>query len=173
MQPKKYADWFTKQEAAQRIGISVKTVERLADAGKLQQKMRPRPGGTDVAVFHPNDVEREASERAATAGKPFVMPPGTAPAGAIVPAAPQTLAVPLPAVPPPAVRSIDTAAVRLALLSVRHVPLWMRYDEAVAFSGLSESRLRELVKAGEIKTERGPRGAVVLRHADLKRYAER
>ena len=184
MQTKKYADWFTKQEAAQRIGVSVKTVERLADAGKLQQKMRSRPGGTDVAVFHPNDVEREASERAATAGKPFVMPAGATPASAIVPAAPQAGATPagamVPAAPqtPLAAPDRDTGneptvaiAKRLALLSIAHIALWLRYEEAVAFTGLGESRLRELVEAGAIKTERGPHGSVVLRRADLERHA--
>ena len=65
--------WLTKAEAARKIGCSVKTVERLADTGKLEQQMRPRPGGSPVAVFNPKDVERAASERAAAEGRPYVL----------------------------------------------------------------------------------------------------
>src|SRR5262245_31375845 len=54
----------------------METVERLAADGKLEQRMRPQPGGAPRAVYDPEDVEREAVERAAAAeaGKPYVMP---------------------------------------------------------------------------------------------------
>ena len=70
----KYQDWPTKDEAAKAMGVSVKTLERMADAGKIEQQFRPRPGRSDVAVFNPKDVEREASRRAAAVGVPFIMP---------------------------------------------------------------------------------------------------
>ncbi|HEY1896729.1 MAG TPA: hypothetical protein VGG62_10675 [Terracidiphilus sp.] len=60
----KFTEWPTKEPAAQRIGVSVKTLERMADAGKIEQKMRPRVGGTPQAIFNPEDVEREAAKRA-------------------------------------------------------------------------------------------------------------
>ena len=74
MMPEKYADWPDKNEAAKRIGVSVKTLERMADRGEIEQRMRPRPGASPQAVFNPKDVEREASKRAAVNGKPFVLP---------------------------------------------------------------------------------------------------
>lgn len=70
----KYSGWPDKTTAAQRIGVSVKTLERMADRGEIEQRMRPRPGASDTAVFNPRDVEREASKRAAVNGKPFVLP---------------------------------------------------------------------------------------------------
>ena len=70
----KFSDWPDKTAAAQRIGVSVKTLERMADRGEIEQRMRPRPGASDTAVFNPRDVEREASKRAAVNGKPFVLP---------------------------------------------------------------------------------------------------
>ena len=53
---------------------SVKTVERLSDAGKIEQKMRPRPGGSAIAVFNPRDVEQVAFQRAKAEGRTYVMP---------------------------------------------------------------------------------------------------
>jgi hypothetical protein len=70
----KYDDWPDKTQAAGRIGISVKTLERMADRGEVEQRMRPREGASPQAVFNPKDVEREASKRAAVNGKPFILP---------------------------------------------------------------------------------------------------
>lgn len=71
-----HSDWFTKEQAARLIRCSMETIERLAEAGKLEQRMRPQPGGPRP-VYNPEDVEREAAERAAAAenGKHYVMPP--------------------------------------------------------------------------------------------------
>ena len=69
----KYADWMTKEQAAERIGVSVKTVERMADNQKLQKRQRARAGGSPIAVFHPGDVDRAASERNKAQAAPFVI----------------------------------------------------------------------------------------------------
>jgi hypothetical protein len=57
-----HSDWFTKEQAARLIRCSMETIERLAEAGKLEQRMRPQPGGPRP-VYNPEDVEREAAER--------------------------------------------------------------------------------------------------------------
>ena len=41
------------------------------------------------------------------------------------------------------------------------------------YSGIGESRLRELVDAGQVAIERGPRGSVVLNRADLEAHGRR
>lgn len=69
----KYADWMTKEQAAERIGVSVKTVERMADNQKLQKRQRARAGGSPIAVFHPGDVDRAAAERSKAQAAPFVI----------------------------------------------------------------------------------------------------
>ena len=59
-----YSNWLTKQEAAEAIGCSTKTVETLAKAKKLQQGLRGHLGrGASARVYHPDDVTREAAAR--------------------------------------------------------------------------------------------------------------
>jgi excisionase family DNA binding protein len=71
------ADWRTVADASAEIGCSKRTIERLAAARKLEQRLRPTAGSPAVAVYNPDDVARIASERRA-APAPFVLPPGTA-----------------------------------------------------------------------------------------------
>src|SRR5436853_5992083 len=69
-----YATWFTKQQAADAIGVSTKTVEQLAKDRKVEQARWRRPeGGPELAVYHPDDVARIAQERH-QAPAPFVLP---------------------------------------------------------------------------------------------------
>jgi hypothetical protein len=69
-----YSTWLTKAAAAAAIGCSTKTVEQLAQEGKIQQASWRRPeGGPRLAVYHPDDVARVASAR--QPGLPaFVLP---------------------------------------------------------------------------------------------------
>jgi len=67
------ADWLTVVDAADRIGCSKRTIERLASAKKLEQRLRPQAGSPAVAVYNPDDVARLASERR-PAPAPFVLP---------------------------------------------------------------------------------------------------
>ena len=69
--------WLTKPQAAEAIGVSTKQVERLQQAGKLEQRSRPQERGPHVAVYNPDDVARIAQERSPTPA-PFVLPAGTA-----------------------------------------------------------------------------------------------
>jgi excisionase family DNA binding protein len=68
------ADWLTKAQAAELIGVSTKTIEAWAQAKKLQQAARPQAHGPALAVYHPEDVARLASERRAAPLAPFVVP---------------------------------------------------------------------------------------------------
>jgi hypothetical protein len=57
-QPIDYSTWFTKQQAADAIGMSPKGIERLAKGRKLQQAIYRRPsGGQPIKVYAPDDVE--------------------------------------------------------------------------------------------------------------------
>lgn len=73
----KYSGWFTKEEAAVMLGVSERTVMRMADDKKIQQGSRARPGGSPLAVYNPTDVERIRAERAAVDGEAFVLPAAT------------------------------------------------------------------------------------------------
>lgn len=71
-----YADWLTKPQAAEAIGVSTKTIETLAKEGQLQQAVyRPQNRGPAKAVYHPEDVARIARERQ-PGPRAFVLPVG-------------------------------------------------------------------------------------------------
>lgn len=71
-----YAAWLTKQQAADVIGVSTKTVEAFAKDRKIQQAFwRPQGRGAEKAVYNPDDVARIAQERKPGAA-PFVLPAG-------------------------------------------------------------------------------------------------
>jgi hypothetical protein len=141
----KYSEWPTKEPAAQRIGISVKTLERMADAGKIEQKMRPREGGTPQAVFNPEDVEREAAKRTAGAGRSYVMPAET---NGSVP--PGTDALPVLR-NGPATTLAEQLGQAIAAASAFRVPVAdkprVAMSEAIAL-GFTRENLRELVRTG-------------------------
>jgi len=67
------SDWLTIADAAAVIGCSTRTIERLARAGKLEQRLRPQAGSPAVAVYNPDDVAERAKERR-RAPAPFVVP---------------------------------------------------------------------------------------------------
>jgi excisionase family DNA binding protein len=69
-----YSTWLTKQQAADTIGVSTKTVESLAKDRKIEQAAwRPQGRGAERAVYNPDDVARIAADR--TPGRPaFVLP---------------------------------------------------------------------------------------------------
>jgi len=70
-----YSTWLTKQQAAEAIGCSTKTVEKLAAGKQLQHAYWRRPEtGARAVVYHPDDVARLRTERNPEAG-PFVLPP--------------------------------------------------------------------------------------------------
>ncbi len=65
--------WLTVDDTARAIGCSKRTVERLGRAKQLESRLRRQEGTPPVAVYHPDDVARIASERR-RAPAPFVLP---------------------------------------------------------------------------------------------------
>ena len=70
------SDWLPIADAARAIGVSTRTVERLAKASRVEQRLRPQAGSPPVAVYNPDDVARLASERQRTP-PPFVLRAGS------------------------------------------------------------------------------------------------
>jgi len=153
--------WITTADAARRLGVKPRTVVDMVTKGKLHPKkyQRPNVAGGAISLYDPAEVDAILQQRAIANTE--VMP-----AGAMMPAPRAAVSV---------LRSIDgpagTADGRLAAIvaTMQAPPLWLQYPEAVLFTGLGESRLREFVKAGQVKTDRGPRGAVVLLRTDLEK----
>lgn len=150
--------WLTKQQAAETIGVSTKTVERFAQERQLQQARWRRPGGgAPVVVFHPDDVARLAQARQPEA-EPFVVPSGQ---DREAPAGDDATAIALPPVPSPdvwqqlvavALRVLahDVSETRLRHLSQTSETLFLTLREASAYSGLSVGRLRALIRDGHL-----------------------
>jgi excisionase family DNA binding protein len=69
-----HSHWLTKQQAAEAIGCSTKTVEQLAKAKQIQQGFHKRPEtGATVSMYHPEDVNRIRLGRNPEA-EPFAVP---------------------------------------------------------------------------------------------------
>ena len=157
------ADWLTKAEAAAALGVSTKAVERLKQAGQLEQRQRPQARGPKLAVYHPDDVARLASQRRPGPSTGFVVPESTnatGPANGRVPGpASQALAVGID-VPPGAdlLRLLISAAVQIVSeTSQTHSSepkIFLTLREAATHSGLSVTYLRRRIAAGTLKAIR-------------------
>lgn len=70
-----YSTWLTKQQAADAIGVTTKTVERFVQAGQIQQtRWQPAGRGPLRAVYCPEDVARIALERTPGPLPAFLVP---------------------------------------------------------------------------------------------------
>jgi hypothetical protein len=158
--------WLTKQQAADAIGVSTKTIEAFAKDRKIQQAAwRPQNRGPEKAVYHPDDVARLASARRPGL-QPFVLPASTAGNGNGHGSLTKTAAsvairqseaddpirqffdrlmqvLQSPALPPASEKSSEKAA-------------YVDKAEALAIAGVSYGALRAAVQAGEVK-QRGRR----------------
>jgi excisionase family DNA binding protein len=150
------SDWLTKAQAAEAIGVTPKTIERLAQAGKLEQRSRPQARGPNVAVYFPDDVTKLAQERQPGA-KPFVLPAdpdssagsnGRHTGGAMIPSPSPVLATRVGDDPVRAFAAAVYAAVMSQTSETAAAPptLFLSIDEAAAVSGLSRTCLRRLIR---------------------------
>lgn len=147
--------WLPKSEAAARLGISERTLDRLISAGKGPEcRNRPRPGKKPEPVYNPADVDALVE----AANKPAIFaassPIGPASTTALAPAGGSSMPPGLAT----ALRFID----QLATIAQRPrldppVPAatpWMTIDQAAAYTGLSVTFLRRLVRSGELPSVR-------------------
>jgi len=169
------SDWLPIADAAQRIGCSTRTIERLARARKLEQRLRPQAGSPAVAVYNPDDVARLASERR-PAPAPFVLGAGQTPAhgngngrgadlakrhfGNAVSGDEliRGLAVLLS-------RAIQSPPSPPLSASVAETP-WVDIPTAAALLGRSQAYVRRQIAAGTLHAERDRR--LVVRRKDLE-----
>jgi len=165
--------WYEKREAAEAIGVSMKTVEKLAQTKVLQQRMVKPPGRNHkLVVYHPDDVARERKERNPDA-PPFVLPPA---------AENGSVALQRHAMSMPDAAKLGEDILRALLngsqapKAPRLAPSELRYriflseDEAVAFTGLGKGTIRKLVKPLH---RVGPLQSNVYRRTDLEKLSER
>jgi excisionase family DNA binding protein len=152
---KEYTGWPTKAEAAATLGMSEKTIERLAAHGRIQQAYRRIPNRRPTPVFNPRDIEKLKGET--VAGQPFIVDVSEE-------GSERALAK------PPAKREEIAALVLQALAAPKTAPsvkLYLTVGEAAEYTGLSATFIRRKIKAAELSALRD-RGWKI-RRADLEK----
>lgn len=140
-----YSTWLTKQQAAEAIGVSTKTVEKLTEEKQLQKAFYKRPEtGVRIAVYHPEDVARLRKERNPEA-EPFVLPA----AEAEPKASEKALAIRQPAADQ--LFQALTAAFSGSQNSQKSWKLFLSIREAAKYSGLPQAMLRRMAQKEEIR----------------------
>ncbi|SRR5712691_11442869 len=179
--------WLTKADAAARLGISQRTLDRLDAKGEGPEcRNRPRPGKRPEPVYSPSDVETLAAAKPAmiAATSPIgpqrsgLMDPTPAGIGVqrathgglIDPSRPadsagtQDLQRPFGMVLARVIEHLAGAAAAVAQ-SQREPTPWLTMPEAAAYTGLSETLLRRLARSGQLESMLD--GARKVRRRDL------
>jgi len=157
-----HSSWLTKQQAADAIGVSTKTVEQLAKDRKIEQAVwRPENRGMPRVVYQPDDVARMAQERRGEAPA-FVLPVGVGSPtngnghGALTTQihtgaeAQQSVASSLAAFAA-AFHALVSESSQSSESSQRSEKLFLTVPEAAAVSGLSPTYLKRAIAAGSIQ----------------------
>jgi hypothetical protein len=152
-----YSTWFSKQQAADALGIPAAAVEKLTSEQQIRLAYWRRPEtGEKLCVYDPDDVERIRKERNLGEDERSGADRGDArfdPTGELGQGFAQALA----------------AALQRSASGVRITErLYLSLSEAVELSGLPEEYLRERMRDGSlpsIETEDGLR----IKRADLEK----
>jgi hypothetical protein len=125
--------------------------------GRIQHPLRfslaePVPRAHTAAL----SAERLASERTTASNKPLVIP-----ADADLTITQNPARVPMVASMSTTIAAAVADQIARPTSTIRLAEkLWLNFDEAVAYIGFGKSRLQELVKAGQVRTERGPHRSI-------------
>jgi excisionase family DNA binding protein len=147
------ADWPSKAEVAERLGMHTKTIDRAINRGEIQQAYRRVAGRRPMPVLNPEDVAK--LEAATVQPQPYIM--SGEQTGTMALAAPRVSAGSLPAL----VELLQAASARPAPL-----PLFLTVDQAAEYTGLPGATVKAFLRdetLPAIKTGRGWR----IRRSDL------
>lgn len=152
----KAGEWFTRQEAADYLGVSTKTISKYVKQGKLSA--RYEKGATGEALFlEKGEVEALKEAQAQVAYKPATqLPAVTAPA-------------PLPADTATSERILEVLAKALSQSAPSPSKLLLTIDEAAQVSGLPRSNLRAAIVESRLPAVNVSRRWLVKREA-LEEY---
>lgn len=163
-----FSTWLTKQQAADAIGVTTKTVEALAKDGKVQQaRWQPGGRGQTVRVYHPDDIARLAAERRQGPLPAFLVPPTAGPAngnGQHPVRVPHTALHGTPSgedvlrlVFAMAQRALTAEAEKQGEKAQKAEKSFLTLAESSALTGLSAWTLRQEMIAGRLPGKREPR----------------
>jgi hypothetical protein len=130
-----FRQWIPKQDAAEQLGYSYRTLERKIIKLKLRTAQRDVPGRRSITIIHPADFEKLKSQTIPATPAPIEEENGRE-------------LEPRPALPP-AIR--EFAASLLGTLPYPPRKLFLTLREASDYSGLPQTDLERLIETGELK----------------------
>jgi excisionase family DNA binding protein len=146
----KFADWPTKFDVADTLGLSLRSIERLIKEEKIRVTHRRIPGRKALTICDPKDIEDI---------KATVLP--------VMPA-PENGTKALAKVP---ARANLSDVFQLFTTAMPRVPLekklYLTVKEGSEYSGLPQTYLRRLIKEGKLKALSA--GGYRVRRADLEK----
>jgi hypothetical protein len=143
-------EWYNEQRAAEALGVSRRTIQRLAKDGAIRRAYRNVPGRKQEPVYHPEDVERE-KERILRPTPVEDTRPGPEPQSLVI----------RPSVP----EMIDRFA-EVMNRGRQAPPLWLPIEAASEYSGLSQALIHRLIAAGKLAAIGD--AAIKVRRTDLE-----
>lgn len=166
------SSWPNEAGAAAQLQVSIKTIQRYGEHGKVEVRKRPRPGKKPENIYNPIDIDRlkatplvlrpERTEKDKTTN-PITTTVRSEKLRELSESFLERLLVALERPPAPAIASPGVVAPSLKP--------WLTIQEAVAMSGLSQAFLRSRVREGKIFGVRGGRnGALRIHRASLEAF---
>jgi excisionase family DNA binding protein len=135
---------MNKEEAAQELKISVRSLQRLVQSEKISVIYRRGESGKQEAIFNPEEIENYKRERDAEIIKPSVATTGdTALARSDVTTGDTALARNV-------IETIFNLGLQKPTVAIADKPL-LKLDEAAALTGLSRQTLRQSIEDGKLK----------------------
>jgi hypothetical protein len=146
-----FSTWIAKTEAAKRLNIGIRTLERRIQEQGLRVAYRRIPNRKPLAVLHPDDLATLQAEMI--------------PATPIEEDEPRALAVKNISRP-----ALEVVALLRAAQIAPQLPLFLDLKAASSYSGLPQSYLRELIENGELKAVK--RRKVLISRFSLEKLAQ-
>jgi excisionase family DNA binding protein len=144
------ADWLTKQQAADALGVSTRTIQQLASEGKLHTLRRAVEGGPPISIYDPEDVQKERERRMRAVVLPAERKENFTPEFSVS-------------------QLLHLHAFADKIRETEHHPLNVTLAEATQMSGLPRKYLRAAVDAGALPAHRYGR-RVWIHRADLEAF---
>jgi excisionase family DNA binding protein len=156
---------MNKEEAAQELKISVRSLQRLVQSKKISVVYKRGASGKQEAIFNPEEIENYKRGRDAEITKPSVVTTGdTALARSDVTTGDTALARNV-------IETIFNAIGQKPTVPIADKPL-LKLDEASALTGLSRQFLRRAIEDGKLKSRIIGRGFRVKRD-DLDEFIKK
>jgi hypothetical protein len=129
-------EWYSEERTATALGVSTRTVRRMAQDGTLRRAWRPVKGRKPEAAYHPEDVEKAAQTMRRPTPVEDTQPPRPEPTQAIATR--------------PGIPEVLERFGEIMQRGKQTPPLWLTIEAASEYSGLSQALIHRLVISGQL-----------------------